>query len=163
MAAPAPTLLTATVRYLVAGTRVISWVPTIASKSAPTLSELNAGTNLTYEYQSVTGFDLTSAKLDVPDAGSRFTASIPGRQSSSDSSINFYASSSGSDVRTLLTLDLNGFIVIYNEGLAGSKMDVFPVRVAGVPKSQDIEAAGMIDVQFAITSKPVLDVTIPTS
>jgi hypothetical protein len=75
-----------------------------------------------------------------------------------------YLNSTGtSDVRTLLTRDLTGFVVIYPEGIGASKTcDIFPVKVIGVPKSQDIEGNATVEVQFVVTSTPVENLAIPT-
>jgi hypothetical protein len=164
MALPNPTPLGATERYMVAGTRKISWVPTIASKASPTLTELNAGTDLSSEYQAVSGFNVTGNDIEVPDAGSDYTSKIPGRTTTDDSSITFYADLGADDVRSLLTRSLAGFVVIYPEGIvSGGKMDVWPVRVKSVSKQQDIEAAGMIEVAFSVTSKPSENIAIPSA
>lgn len=163
MALPSPSALTATSRYIPAGTRRYTWVPTISNKAAPTSAELSAGTDLTAEVMAVNGFQVSSAQVDAPDAGSRFTAKIPGRITADDSSLTIYVTSTtAADVRSLLTRDLAGYVVIYAEGIVTSKQcDIFPVRITGVPKMQDIEAAAAVEVQFAITSIPAENVTIP--
>jgi hypothetical protein len=166
MALPAPSTLTATTRYFVAGTRRYTWVPTIAAKATPTSAELGAGTDLTGEVVagSVNGFNTSSDQLDVPDAGGRFTGKIPARITSDDSAMTFYASTNGTDVRSLLTQDLNGYVVIYPEGIVASgKCHVFPVRVASQSDEQDTEDSGKITVNFAVTSAPVRNITIPTA
>jgi hypothetical protein len=166
MALPAPTPLTPTVRYMVAGVRSFSWVPTIAVKTAPTLAELSAGTDLTGQVASMAGFDVSTNMLSAPDAGSRFEAQVPGRIQSSASTINFYASKTagGVDVRSLLTQDLLGFVVIYDEGIVTSgKCRVFPVQIASVTPVPDLEAVAQIVVTFAITSQPAVGVTIPSA
>lgn len=166
MALPAPTPLTATVRYMVAGVRSVSWVPTIASKAAPVLAELSAGTDLTGQIASMVGFDVSTNMLTAQDMGTRFNPQVPGRTQSSDSSINFYATKTagGADVRTLLTQDLLGFVVIYDEGIVTTgKCRVFPVQVASVTPVPDIEAVAQIVVSFAITSAPAVGITIPSA
>lgn len=164
MALPAPTALAATTRYSIFGTRKFTWVPTIASKAAPTSAELAAGTDLTGQVSAVSGFTLSRASIDVPDAASEFTAKIPGRSSSDSSSITVYASSTSTDARTLLVQDTNGYIVIYPEGINTScTCDVFPVRISATSKPNDIESSGQLEVMFEVTSKPVLNITIPTA
>lgn len=164
MALPAPTALSATSRYALFDTRKYTWVPTIASQSAPTVSELSAGTDLSGEIQSVAGFTVSTNMIDVPDAGSDYTSQIPGRTTTDASSLTFYADLTADDVRTLFTRDLAGYVVIYPEGIVtGGTMDVWPVRVTSVSKSNDIEAAGQIVVSFSVTRKPTVDVSIPTA
>lgn len=164
MALPTPTALSTTSRYIPAGVRKYVWVPTLSSKSAPTSAELTAGTDLTAEVASVGGFMTTSTVVDAPDAGSRFTSKTAGRITADDSNLTIYASTSSSDVRSLLTRDLAGFVAIFPEGIhTGGTVDIFPVKVIGVPKSEDIEANATIEVQFVVTSIPVENIAIPTS
>lgn len=164
MALPNPTALTATERYPVFGIRKYTFCPTIVSKAAPSVSELTAGTDLSGEVQAVAGFNVTTNMIDVPDAGSDYTSKIPGRTSTDDSSLTFYTDLGASDVRTLFTRGDTGFVVIYPEGIVtGGTLDVWPVTVTAVSKPNDIEAAGMITVSFSVSSKPAVDVAIPTA
>jgi hypothetical protein len=164
MALPTPTALGTTSRYIPAGVRKFVWVPTIADKSAPTSAELTAGTDLTGEVASVSGFMTTSAVVDAPDAGSRFTSKTAGRITADDSSLTIYCDSDSTDVRSLLTRDLAGYVAIFPEGIhTGGTVDLFPVKVIGTPKSEDIEANATIEVQFVVTSTPVENLAIPTA
>jgi hypothetical protein len=162
MALPSPTLLASTTRYIPAGVRRYLWVPTIAVKAVPTSAELSAGTDLTGEVAAVSGFMTTSDTVDAPDAGSRFTAKVAGRITADDSSLTLYNSQNSTDARTLLTRDLTGFVVICHEGIVtGGKCDVFPVKITGVPKAEDLEAAATMEVQFVITSVPAENIAVP--
>jgi hypothetical protein len=110
----------------------------------------------------VSGFATNSDQQDTPDLGSRFVSKIPGRITADDSSITLYASSNSSDARTLMPRDSAGYIVIFPEGdMTGQKMDVFPVKVTGVPKSRDVENPASMTFQYAITRIPAENVTIP--
>src|SRR6266705_1774674 len=125
-----PSPLSATTRYIPPGTRKIYWVTTIATYTAPTRAELNAGIDLTAEVAEISGFTTTSDTTETPDLSTRFTAKIPGRITADDSSLSFYASSNSSDVRTVLPRDTAGFVVILWEGdVTGQRMDVFPAKV----------------------------------
>lgn len=156
------TPITATSRYIPPGTTHYYWVATISNYLSPTRAELNAGSDLTAEVQAVSGFATNSDQQDTPDLGSRFVSKIPGRITADDSSITLYASSNSSDARTLMPRDTAGFIVIFPEGdITGQKMDVFPVKVTGVPKSRDVENPATMNFQYAITKVPAENVTIP--
>ncbi|MGW1498916.1 phage tail tube protein [Streptomyces mirabilis] len=156
------TPIAATSRYIPPGTTHYYWVATIANYNSPSRSELNAGTDLTGEVMAVSGFATSSDQQDTPDLGSRFVPKIPGRITADDSSITMYASSTSSDARTLMPRDTAGYIVILPEGdITGQKMDVFPVKVTGVPKSRDIENPANMVFQYAITKIPAENVTIP--
>ncbi|WP_432169052.1 hypothetical protein [Streptomyces sp. 1222.5] len=151
-----------TTRYIPPGTTRYYWVVSISNYNAPTRSELNAGSDLTAEISAVSGFATNSDQQDTPDLGSRFTGKIPGRITADDSSITMYASSNSSDARTLMPRDSAGYIVILPEGdVTGQKMDVFPVKVTGVPKSRDVENPAGMTFQYAITKIPAENVTIP--
>jgi len=156
------TPIAATSRYIPPGTTHYYWVASISNYNSPTRSELNAGTDLTGEVSAVSGFATNSDQQDTPDLGSRFVSKIPGRITADDSSITMYASSTSSDARTLMPRDTAGFIVVFPEGdVTGQKMDVFPVKVTGVPKSRDVENPATMVFQFAITKIPAENVTIP--
>jgi hypothetical protein len=157
-----PTPLTATVRYIPPGTRKVYWVTTIATYTSPTRAELNAGTDLSAEIAEMSGFTVTSDSVDTPDLSTRFTAKIPGRITADDSSISFYASSTSSDVRTVLPRDTAGFVVILPEGdVTGQKMDIFPAKVASTAVDTAMEDPAKINIQFTVTRVPALNVTIP--
>jgi hypothetical protein len=158
----APPKLTATTRYVPEGTRKFYYVPTIATYTAPTRAEINAGTDLSDEVAEVSGFTVSSASVDVPDLSSRFTGKIPGRISADDSSLTIYASSTSNDVRTVLPRDTAGFIICLWEGdVVGQKMDVFPIKVAACVPQTGTDDPGRIEVQFTITKVPAQNVVIP--
>lgn len=156
------TPITAASRYFRRGTTKVSFCPTISNKSAPTRSELNAGTDLSNEVAEIEGWMVASGTIDTPSLGTRFNAKIDGEITADDSSLMFYASSDSVDVRSLQPRGTNGFIVWLDEGdVAGRKMDVFPVRVTATPKERNMDGAARIQVQYAITSEPAENVTIP--
>lgn len=156
------TPITAATRYFRRGTTKVYFCPTISNKSAPSRAELNAGTDLSNEVAEIEGWMVQSETIDTPALGTRFNAKIDGIISSDDSSLMFYASSDSVDVRTLLPRGTNGFVVWLDEGdVATRKMDVFPVRVTATPKERNMDGAARIQAQFAITSEPAENVTVP--
>lgn len=158
----APTALTPTTRYVPYGTRKVYWVQTIASHTAPTRVEIDAGKDLTAEIAEMSGFTVSSDTVDTPDMATRFTSKIPGRITADDSSITFYASSTSNDVRTVLTMDLAGHIIILPEGdVASQKMNVFPVTVASQSIDTAIDDPGRVIVSFTVTAIPAQNVSIP--
>ncbi|WP_433415026.1 hypothetical protein ACQP1V_36245 [Microtetraspora malaysiensis] len=142
---------------------VVYWCPSVANKNSPTRAELNAGTDLSREIADVSGWQTTSNQVDTPDMATRFTGKIPGRISADDSSLTFYASQDSIDVRSLLPRDTAGFVIWMDGGdIANRKMDVYPVRVSSVGKARSVgDEPARITVQFAVTSQPAEDVTIP--
>lgn len=156
------TPIASSVRYYRRGLTNVSWVPTIVSKASPTRAELDAGTELSVEVGATEGWQIVSAVVETPTLGSKFNSKIDGAISADDSSLTLYASQTGTDVRDLLTRGTNGFIVWMDEGdTAGRKMDVFPVRVLSQGKLREMEEAAQVQVQFAVTSEPAENVTIP--
>jgi len=140
----------------------VYWCPTLANYLAPTRPELNAGTDLSAEINAMTGWSLTSATVDTPDMGSRFTSQIPGALTSASNDITFYTSSNSNDVRNLLTRDTNGYIVLLWEGdVTGQKMDVFPVRITTQAMDTTVTNPGMVTISFAATKIPGTNLTIP--
>lgn len=156
------TPITASNRYYRQGVSKAIWVPTIATLSSPTRSEINAGTNLSPEVQGVSGWEVTGNTEDTPDLGSVFIGKVPSTTTSDASTITFYADSTSVDVRGLLARGSQGFIIWMDEGdVAGYLMDVFPVRVTSAPKKRDVSAVAMIDINFAVLREPAENVIIP--
>lgn len=150
-------------RYYPPGTRQVYWVVDIASVTAPTRAELDAGIDLTGEIAAMSGFSVSSATISVPDLATRFAPDIPGQITAASSSITFYASEDSDDIRSVLPRDQAGFVVVLWEGdQAGRSMDVYPATVTSVPKDVTETNAGQMSVDFAITSVPAENVEIPT-
>lgn len=158
------TPLAATARYIPVSVRHWYWVPTIANVGSPSRAELNAGTDLTGQIpqDGVNGFTVKSNLVDAGDMSSRFVSKISGLIQADDSTITLYMSSTSSDVRTLLTQDLVGFVVILHEGdITGRKMDVFPSTVSSVSKENAGANPATLTVTFAITATPQVNLTVP--
>jgi hypothetical protein len=159
------TAIAASTRTINAGVTKVIWCTSISSKSAPTRSEINAGTDLTGEVRENDGWQVTSNNVEAPDMDTVFTSTIPGRTKVEASSLTMYASDDGSDARSLMPRGTNGFVLWMDGGdVAGRLMDVYPVRVSSVGKVRS--AAGddpaTITFMYAITSEPAEDVTIPS-
>lgn len=156
------TPITATQRFIEPGTLRCYFVATIAVKTAPTRIELDAGSDLTAEVETVNGFSTTSNAVDAPDFGSRFTSQVSGKITAAASSLQIYRSTTSADVRSLLPRDTAGFIVLFPEGdTPGKKMDVFPVKVSTASKDHSDSNAATHTIEFVITSVPAENVTIP--
>lgn len=157
---------TAGSRYIPPGIRQYYWVDTIANKNSPTRTELDAGTDLSAEIASVSGFSVSSESVDAPDLASRYTGKVPGMITAEDSSLNIYLSRDATgDARTLLTRDSAGFIVVFPEGdtTGGSHlMDVFPVTVSSASVQPDFDAPGQLVVNFTVTDEPIQNLSVPS-
>jgi len=161
--AATPTVTTQ--KYINPETTKIYWVPSIADILAPTRLELDAGTDLVLENAASEGWNVTSNQVPVPNMGRKFTGSIPGRITAEDSSLDMYASIDGIDARALMSRDEEGNIVWLDGGdVAGRLMDVFPVQVSSVTKSNrsvEGEEAQMLKFSYSITEEPAENVLIP--
>ena len=159
MAAPN---ITASIRYVRYGLTRVVFAPTVANILSPTRGEINAGTDLSNEVESVNGFQVTSNFIETQDLASVFTGKLAARTTADDSSITMYASSNSVDVRVLLPRGTTGFILWFDEGdVAGRKFDIYPITVGSIPKDRDIEAAARIIVNVAITRTPSENITVP--
>jgi hypothetical protein len=159
------TPITPSIRYFRPGTTKVIWVRTMATYTTPTRSEINAGTDLSGEVAEIAGFAVTSDTVPTPDLGTRFVPVISGRITVADSSLSFYASSTGfTDARSVLPRDTTGFLVIMDAGDISTtgRCDVFPATVTGVPKQRALEDPAQVQVQFALTKVPAEDIVIPT-
>lgn len=151
-----PTPLATSTRYFDVGTTKIYFLDTIAAGTLiPTRSEITAGTDLTGEVADMEGFSVTAEEIEVPDFASLFTSKIGGRTSADDSSMTFYASKSGTDVRQELPLGTNGYIVFMDGGdVTGQSMSIYPVRVRSTPMQRSTSDAARVQIQFSITRPP---------
>lgn len=160
----AATPISQATRYFAPGISKVLWVPTIASPGAPTRSELNAGTDLSGEVNAIDGWTVTSDTTDTPDLNSTFVGKLPTTTSADDSSITFYASQDGQDVRSLLPRSTRGFVVWMDEGDDPSlTCDVFPVLVSANSKQRSMSDPALIQVMFVVTRQPSEDVDIPAT
>jgi len=154
-------------RFMRKGTTKIFFVPTIASKTAPTAAEVTAGTNLTGQIAEMSGFTFSNSPIQTPDMSTKFVSQIPGEDSTEDSSITFYEDKSSNPIRTALAKDTNGYIVIFSGGTAGAnpaaadKCEVWPVTVSSNARrfSAGNEAA-QYEVRFATTAEPADNATV---
>lgn len=160
---PTPAI-TASTRYINPGVTKCYYLPSIAATNlTPTRAEMNAGTDLSREISDINGWVVAGNDVETPDLATTFTGVIPGRTKADSSSITFYASTTGVDVRALLPRTTAGYIMWLDGGdVAGQKADVFPIRVRsnGKPRTTGEDAAKIV-VECSITSQPAENVTIP--
>lgn len=152
----------------------IRWLATIAASAlkateagylVPTTVEWAAGVDLSDEVADLSGFAITDAAVETPGL-SAFTGSLPGRLTAGQSSISFYASEDGEDVRGVLVRGQNGYVAIADAGdAAASLADIFPARVGalGKPRSVTGSTAQLITVPFHITRQPGENIVIPAA
>lgn len=150
--------LAASVRFNPKGTRKVYYLTSLAASNlTPTRAEITAGTDITGEVAAYTGWTLQASSVATPDQGSRFTSSVPGSLTVQDSSITFWASKTGTDIRGTVSLDQDGFVVFADGGdVEGYKGQTFATRVMSIGHVRAVDDnAFQIQVQFAITETPV--------
>lgn len=156
--------LTTSTRFFHAGVTKVHFLASIAAANlTPTRAEINAGTNLSNEIADLSGWTVSASEIETPDLGSDYTSKIPGRISTDDSSLTFYQSQNGVDVRAVLPRGTVGFILVADGGdQAGQKGDVYPVRVRSNGKLRSVgDESARLMVPFSITRKPAENVTLP--
>lgn len=146
------TPIAASTRYIRPGKTVVNITPTVASTTgAATRAEIDAGITVEGEIQSVAGFSQSASKIDTPDWGSRVVTSIPGLVNIPDSSITFYGSDDGVDIREELALDDECVVIFMDNGdVEADPMDVFKCAVSSVAPSRDGQNAVTVTVSFTV-------------
>lgn len=136
--------------YIPLDVRKVYNVPAIANLAAPTRIELDAGTDLSPQLVEMTGFTVSGSTVDSQSLVGA-ALKLPGPKSVDDSSVTMRNSRTSTDARTILTQDLNTFIVVLPEGdTSGFKMNAFQVVVNAVPLSPGIVDPATTEFQFAI-------------
>lgn len=161
---PTPVLSSAT-RYTDLATSKIYWIPSIAATNlTPTRAELNAGTDVTGEVNDLSGFTVEGENIDTQSMGEEFRSVIPGATSAPDSSITYYASKTGTDIRALNPRGTSGNLGFMDGGdVAGQKMEVYPVTVTSVGVIRSVVGgdATKVMINYSVTKKPGQGITIP--
>jgi hypothetical protein len=154
--------IAASSRYIPEGVTHFYFVAAIATYTAPTRGELNAGTDLTPEIASTGNWGIISGSIDAADLATLFTPQIGGKVTIDGPTLDMYADSTSADVRTLLPRGTTGYIVKFPEGdVTGRKMDVFPVKTLAQAKPTNLSNPSVIQLQFAVTKIPAENVAVP--
>lgn len=148
------------------------FAPVVEEISAPKVTEINAGQEMTCAIQEVTGFSAKSDSVEGPDLCSRVVSKFPGKITLDDSQIVFYKSSVETDVeeivRALLARDSSGFVLRFHPKdhlkqavASGTECEVWPVTVSSnlvdPPKPGDLVT---FTVGFTVTTEPDQAATI---
>lgn len=153
-------------RFFTPEINVIKWLPTVEAPTAgPSRPEIDGGVALQDEIAAISGWSKTPQYIETPDAGHRLIGRIPGRVTLSDSSLTFYASRDGQDIRQVLAEGDKGFVWFADGGdVAGHLADLFEVEVASIGKARSVDAnAFQLTISFALKRSPVTDIEIPAT
>src|SRR5262249_54296229 len=116
----------------------------------------------TPEIAGTGNWGIISGSIDAPDLVTLFTPQIAGKVTVDGPTIDMYASSNSTDVRTLLPRGTVGYIVKFPESdTTGRKMDVFPVKALQQAKPTNLTNPSLIQLVFAVTKIPAENVTVP--
>lgn len=149
-------------RFIPEGTTAYYFVATIATYTAPSRGELNAGTNLTPEIAATGDWAITSAAVDTPDLLTLFTAQIPGKITIGTSTIDMYSDVAAADARALMPRGTVGYIVKFPGGdVTGRKMTVYPVKVGSVGEATQFGNPTVLSFTYYVTKIPAENVTVP--
>lgn len=157
-----PTIPVST-RFFQPGIIDVYWLPAVANPAAgPTRAEITAGTSLAQELDDWTGWSYSTNFIETKDAKSRVRPKLAGAVTLDDSSMTFNGSANGQDIRTVLTREDTGYVLICDGGdTAGYPAELFPVEVGSVVKVRSLDSdAFKVRVDFGVTNVPT-DVTLP--
>lgn len=150
------------------GVLALRFCPTIANKAAPTVAEINAGTDLTGQL-SRSGLDtpLSGSSIDTAGIDSRHNSKASGTYGGDDVDMEFYRDTvSGTDTAwTTLARQVTGFYVVRRFGGAtgassdafviGQRVEVWPIDVMSRSMLKTAEnEAQKFNVKSAVTSAP---------
>jgi len=160
------------VKFFRRGTSGAWFVPTIASTSAPTASEIIAGTDLGAAVTAIENFETTTSRISQPVLKYKVNPQIDGEQTFGDASMTLLEDNgvSGTDsaalqaAYTALADGATGFIVLSPKKqtpIAADKVEVWPVKVGANNRAwtMDNEMA-KYQVAFAVTDVPVKNATV---
>lgn len=145
------------------------WVPAIANKNAPTVSEMNAGIRVSQwmTADGLAGFRPDTADVPVSGIEDTFDTNTNGRRSFSGTMLRFKKQTGSDTVYTTMTPDTTGFIVIRRSLPAATAyasaqpVQVFPV-ICGETAWLDPEpnTVERFEIPLKMTAQPSLRATV---
>lgn len=156
-------------KFIRRGTEKWVFTPTVASKAAPTRSEITAGTVLTVPggaatLSATTGFTGEISQVPLPSMASLFTPSLPGEQTTGTPSLTFYDDTTVTTIRTALADGTSGFIIRMSYGdVPTRRCSVWPIIVGGTNDSDATTAnePATFVVSIGITDPPEKNAVVP--
>lgn len=150
-------------RFFRRGVTKFVFLPTAAAPATPTRSEITAGTVLK-GIAAVSGFSISNSPVPTPDLDSRFTASVPGEDTTDASSLTFWDDNGVTPVaaRTTLAKDTIGYLLYMPYGdVPTRRMEVWQVQSTGVNDQIDLSAAGQFQVGLTPLVPPIQNSVVP--
>lgn len=154
-------------RHLHRGTARLMWVTTIADNAAPTVAEINAGTNITAGCAALRGWATTDQTVELPtaDGYGRILTARGVKRTLETPTLRYYDEGTDTDTlrETTLVSDAKGYVVWlpYGAPVIGDRCAVWPVISLGPkdqPQADNTPAAFLVG--FAIWDLPVEEADI---
>ncbi len=146
----------------------IWWVTTISSKTAPTTTEINAGTDVT-TFVPKDGLKIggSNDKVKNDDISSSHKSEIPGAYGESIALTCFRDDAADSAWTLFKTRNTAGYLVVRRmvpfatAATAAQKVEVYPATtLQPVPMDTAENERQKFTVEFAVTAPPALDATV---
>jgi hypothetical protein len=149
----------------------IFWVLTIASIAAPTVAELNAGTDLTpvMTADGLVGFEANTADVDTSSINSTFDTKTIGRDSFSGTLVRLKKQTGGTDsiYNTMNSRGTSGYVAIRRDiayataWTAAQKCEIYPAILGPIRRLAPIaNNVTKYEVDTKISSAPNLNATV---
>jgi hypothetical protein len=147
-------------KYAPPGVSEVHWVTTMSDYNAPTVSELNGGTDLTAFVRSMPDLPRNLNLVDVATLDSKYEKRQVGTRGGDQLTVEFLRDDATDTAATTLTEDTAGFLVIARKALAtagtfaiGDEVDVYPATIGSVADG----TPGRNDPDFSIASLVATD------
>lgn len=152
-------------RLIADGEVKFSFVETIADLDAPTVVEVDAGTDVTEWFRSL-DTPLDGNAVDAPNLSTAFRVTVAGKFGGNVSG-EAYRDDTSDDAWALFPRNTTGFFVIRRFGgsdvayAVADEVEVWPIRViTRSPATLDDEAVQMFTVDCAVLDEPVMDAVL---
>lgn len=154
-------------RFFRRGITKVYWVPTLASLTAPSAAEINAGTNMTSQVADISGFEFQNTPIDTPDLSTTFTTTIPGEDTTQEPQLMFYEDNTTNTLQATLAKGTSGHVVLFYKGTAGAspaaadKAEVWRVQSTGPYREYSMgNDPARWGCRFAPSVAPTFDATL---
>lgn len=151
-------------RFFPRGIREVHFLPTVASKTAPTVANITAGDDLTDEIADMGGWTFENQPITTPDLGSTFDKTIGGPDQAGNPTLTIYDDDAGpAALLVILTKGTVGFVLLSPYGAPGSgdTVEVWPVKVIGNNRQYDMGANAQVSVvAFGVTGEPAQNAVV---
>lgn len=155
-------------RFSAPGNSEVHWVTTIATVTAATAAELNAGTDVTSDMPDIPDIPRTANLVDIADLSSKFESRQVGTRGGDVASFPVFRDTATETGYDTLAEDTAGFLVIARKPLAttgtfatGDVVDIYPATVAAsADPAPGRNGAVMAAIEIAITAEPSRNQTV---